>query len=298
MAAIQTLTPRTAIPTLYGLFFYTLGKLKRQPLTQALAPEFAAFRPQIDAAMSEELGLTEAQFEIDAAIELADDDLDLTVEEVRAFVLIEANQNRKAPVFRLYFGNQRPSDFKRPILGTQLDLMKPWPESMKTSVNSALQQHAPIAEARIKTAIDCTTEKTEIDRKLTEFRAVGTRAKLIEKFNALRKATHGKLGEIQHANPKLGTDWADSFFRQASGSEKITLKILDQRIAAAEAQLSALKEQRKQMADQEEAAARAQAEAERQEKLFALEAKRKAAEALAEEMAELEAELGQDPEKN
>jgi hypothetical protein len=49
--------------------------------------------------------------------------------------------------------------------------------------------------------------------RMTDFRTVGTRRKLVDKFNALRSTVRGKLGKIQHDHPEFGTDFADSFFR-------------------------------------------------------------------------------------
>ena len=94
------------------------------------------------------------------------------------------------------------------------------------------------ADAMVEEADACTEAQVAAAQKLTDFRTVGTRKQLIDELNALRKSIHGKLGEIQHKHQDLGAGWADSFFRQGSGSERTTLKELDRRIGAAEMELA------------------------------------------------------------
>jgi len=293
MAGIQTLPPKTSTATQAEEYFFTRGRLRSHRHTKAtLAVEFDAFRPKLDAALAEELALLADKHEADAGIEFADEELDALLDAIATVSLIEAKHDRGAMPYARYFGSQRPSDMKRPLLGGQLETMRSWPPSLKTSANALLQQYGADLEAKIAEADACTEAQTAAAQKLTDFRTIGTRKQLVDDFNALRKSIHGKLGEIQHKHKELGAGWADSFFRQGSGSERATLKELDRRIGSAEMELATLKKQREELAGQEEAAAKAKAEAERAQKLAELSAAKKAAAELAARVAELEASLG------
>ncbi|MRG97256.1 hypothetical protein [Polyangium spumosum] len=293
MAGIVTLVARTGILTLYEEFFFTRGRLAAHPLTSFLVPELDAFRSTLDATLMEELVLIGERFEANAGVEFVDDDLDRLTDTVAALSLIEAKNDRGAMPYVHYFAHQRPSDLKRPILGGQLDTMRLWPPSLVASTSVQLQNVGNELALTVERADQKTAAQGVVNQKIADFRAVGTRKQCIDAFNALRKSLYGKLGEIQHKNPDLGAGWADSFFRSGSSAERLTVRELDRRIAAAEVELSAMKKQRDEMAAQEEATARAKADAEKAQKKAELAAAKKAAEELAARMAELEASIGE-----
>lgn len=290
MAGIQTLPHRFSTPSVGEEFFFTRGRLRRHRHTKALATDFEAFRPKLDAALAEELLLLADRHEADAGVEFIDEELDALLDAIATVSLIEAKHDRGAMPYARYFASQRPSEMKRPILGGQLETMRSWVPSLKSSSNALLQQYGTDLEAKVGEADNCTEAQAAAAQKLTDFRTIGTRRQLIDEFNALRKYIHGKLGELQHKHQDLGNGWADSFFRQGS-SERVTLKEIDRRIGAAEMELATLKKQREHLAGQEEAALKAKAEAERAQKLAELQAAKKAAAELAARMAELEASL-------
>jgi chromosome segregation ATPase len=112
----------------------------------------------------------------------------------------------------------------------------------------------------------------------------------------VRKSLYGRLGEIQHANPSLGSGWAESFYRNSGGSERVTLAEIERRIASAEIDLAGLRKQRDDLVAQEERDAQAQADAELAEKRARIEAARAAMAELAAEIEELEGDLEPEPE--
>ena len=291
MAGIQTFAPKTSVETLYNEYFFTLGRLRRHKLAKALAPMLEALRPKLDAAAAEELGLTENEYEAAAAVVYADNDLNDSVD------FVSGNAHRNTPLWTRLFADQRPSDLKKPLLGGQLETMRSWPATL-TSVegNAILKDHAPILTERVTAGDAAAAEKKTVAQNFADYRAVGTRARLITELNAARKAIHGKLGEIQHAN-HLRAGWAESFFMQDS-SPAPTLGELDRRIAAMEAQLTSLKKQREEQAAQEEEDARNKQEAERQGMLHELDGIEKAKQDLAEKEAQLRARLEQDKPKD
>lgn len=293
MSGIITISPKTLVLVVYDEFFFTLGRIRRHPLTQGLVADFEAFRSKIDAAFMEELGLVEKRHEADAGVEFIDLRLDGLTDAVATTTLIEAKNDRSAMPYALYFASQRPSDLRRPILGSQLETVRVWPPSLKASANEQLKKYGAELELVVEEADGCAKAQAAAHQAITDFKAVGTRKALIDEFNAKRKALHGKLGEIQHAHPELGTGWADSFFRQGSSAEKPSLRELDRKIAAAKEELASLENERAERIAQEEATAKAKAAEERAQKQAELDAKKKAAAELAARVAELEAELGE-----
>lgn len=289
MAGISAIDLATVVASMLDDYLMTHGRLRRHALTAALAAEFAAIRPEIEAAQAEEWTLVAARYEATAAAFFLDEELNAIVDGVSYTLLIDFD--RESPQYREFFHNQRPSELKKPILGTQLSVMTKWPEALEKYSNEALKKYGVRLATTLPAAQAAATEVETTETALSNFRTMGTRAKLIQKYNALRKATYGKLGEIQHAH-KLETGWAESFFRSGSSGERVTLSVLDRRIAAVEATLASLTKQRQELAEREESVAKAKADAERAAKKARLEGLRKAKAELEAEAAKLETELG------
>lgn len=296
MAGITTIGHRTSIPTLFDHFFFTSSRLRRHPLTVGLAAELDPVRPLIDAAWLEELGLIGALYDSEAAMEVLDNSLDGVVDGVHATLLVDLRGNRSSPIYLHYFGSVRPSELKRPVLRGQVDGMRGWPASLAPSDNATLRGHGATLAELLPQADAAIQANDAAAQALKNFRVLGTRVRLIDSFNAVRKSVYGSLGQIQHNNPQLGTGWAESFFRSGGGSERVTLGEIERRIASAEVQLEAMRAERDRLAAEHERVADARAAAERAEKQASLDAARAAAEELAAKIAELEADLESEPE--
>lgn len=292
MAGITTLGHRTSITTLNDQYFFTAAKLQAHPLTQTFTTEFAVLRPLIDTAQGEELRLMESRYLADAIVQVLDDVLDGIVDGVDSTLRIDLRNDRSSPIYLRYFGSLLPSEIKRPVLGGQLETMRAWPSALVESSNPILQQYGITLLAKLPEADAAAAEKQRVTQQLTDFRLLGTRAKLIDRCNATRKSLYGKLAELQHANAGLGSGWAESFFRSSSSAERLTLRELERRVAAAEIDLASLRTQRDELAAQEERAAQGRAAAEQAEKQARLDAARAAAAELAAEIADLETEIG------
>jgi hypothetical protein len=292
MAGIITIGLRTAILTLYEEFYFTLGRLRRHPFTKALASDFEPFESTLQTTLLNELKLIGLRHEGEAAVEFVDVDLDQLVDAIAAVTLIESKGDRNGIPYAHYFSAQRPSDLRRPVLGSQLDTMRSWPSSLKTSSNEVLAGYGTKLETKLSEADQSETFQRNAISQLSDFRTVGGRKTCIDELNARRKSLHGKLGELQHQHAEIGNGWADSFFRQGNGSEKPTVREIEKRLIAAEEELASLRKQREDLLAQEEAAARIKAEAERAIRLAELAAAKKAAADAAARIAELENALG------
>ncbi|TKC98535.1 hypothetical protein [Polyangium fumosum] len=285
MVGIKTL-PETATTTTGETHFrFMASRVRRNPHTLAFVAEVDAFEPRIEAAIAEERNLLAAEASAAAAVQFADHDLDDSVD------FVWANVEKGSLLAQRLFGDLRPSELKRPTLGGQLDIMKTWPEALVEADKAVLKDHAPVVAARAQAGAMAAEEKKSATQKLVDFRTIGTRVKLNQDHNGLRKSLHGKLGEVQHAH-KLGAGWAESFFLQES-AEELTLPQLDKKIGAATAELDALTKQREALVAQEARLAAQRAQAEKREKKAKLDALQKLKADLAAQEAALLAELAE-----
>ncbi|HRI70391.1 MAG TPA: hypothetical protein PK156_39435 [Polyangium sp.] len=288
MAGIKTIPLNATTDTVLEHYLPTLVRIRRCVHTHALIPDVESFRARIDDAMTEERKLREADLEASAAMHFTDRDLDDSA------TFVAANVDLKSLLGTRLFGDMRPRDFRRPLLGGQLEAMTAWPTVLQDSEKEVLRQHVPILAQRVATGQTAADEKKETTRRLADFRTVGTRVRLIEAFNAWRKSLFGKLGDMQHANPALGTGWAESFFLQESADEP-TVAELERKIAAAEVDIERWKKQRDELKAHEEATAAARAAAIRKEKQAQLEALQKAKADIEAKAAAIAAELDDSP---
>jgi hypothetical protein len=287
MVGIKTIPLNATTATVDEHFRFTYVRVRRSPHTKALVAEVEAFRAHIENALTEERTLLDAEAEAAAAVHFADRDLDDSV------TFVAANTDTKSLLGARLFGDLRPSELRRPLLGGQLLVMTEWPSVLANTDKDVLKGHVPVLSQRVETAIAASEEKKKASQKLADFRTVGTRAKLNEAFNAFRKSLYGKLGDIQHVNGNLGAGWAESFFLQDT-SEDLTIADLDRKIAAAEANLVAWKKQRDGLLALEEQLAAAKATAARQERRVKLDALQKAKAELEAKEAALLAALAED----
>ncbi|WP_437567552.1 hypothetical protein [Sorangium sp. So ce542] len=298
MAAIQTIDPRSSLEAIYADFLYTAVRLRADQATYpALAPlvaAFEAFEQQWLEVSAQERALLAAVFLAEARVERADDRLNFLSDAVSATLLVDLKGKRTSTEYTRYFGTQRPSDFKRPLLGDQLTSMRTWPPSLKESQNPTLKEYGARLEAVVAEADAANKEQLDADQKLTDFRISGVRKVLVDRFNALRKSTYGELAKFAHDHPelKLPNDFAGDYFRRESAPREPSVAELDRRIAAAEAELNRLRSLRDAKMAAMDAEAKAKAEAERAAKQAKLAAARKLEEELKAQVAQLQAELG------
>ncbi|MDI3286455.1 hypothetical protein [Polyangium sp. 15x6] len=285
MVGIKTLPDTATTPTGESHFRFMAARIRRNPYTQALVAEVDAFEPRIEAAIAEERNLLIAEASAAAAVQFADHDLDASVD------FVSVNVDNRSLLGQRLFGHLRPSELKRPVLGGQLDVMKTWPEALAEADKAVLKDHAPVVAARAQAGEEAAKEKKIAAQNLIDFRTIGTRVKLNQDHNKLRKSLFGKLGEIQHEH-KLGAGWAESFFLQDS-AEELSPSQLDKKIGAATAELDALKKQREALAAQEAMIAAQRAQAAQQEKKAKLEALQKLKADLAAQEAALLSELSE-----
>lgn len=254
-------------------------------LTAALGTTFVAFEPGLVAAENEEELLQTQLEECNAAIEF----LDISLDEIVDMVVSVVGNRRGSGLYRELFGNKQVFEFKRPILNEQLDAMESWPQILADHDHPVLVSAVQKLGQVLPLAKEAQTNKKAVKARLVTFRETGTRAELITEFNGLRKSCFGKLSKLQHEH-NLPTGWAESFFRQNSGSRKLTLLEVERRIAANAEEGAYLEALYQQLTAEQAAAEEAARQAEERARQAEIASKRELLARLQAELAELEGE--------
>jgi hypothetical protein len=98
---------------------YTLAQLRAYPIAAPFIPSFTALKERWATVNAEELDLIEAEVAADAHADRVDEDIDPLVDKLARLILTETKGDRANPLYRRYFTRKRPSEVKRPILGTE-----------------------------------------------------------------------------------------------------------------------------------------------------------------------------------
>jgi hypothetical protein len=277
----------TSLPTVLEHSTYTLTRLEAHPLTHSLAAPFIAFHHAWEKTSALELKHRLSILRAVALVASADDDLDTFVDKASNILLTLTGNDRGAPLYKQYFGDRRPSDLKRPVLGAQLETMRAWVPSLKAASQKQLAELGAELEPKIAAADNAKTSLATAQQESRVFRATGERRALIDQLNALRKDTYGKLAGMPYKHPdeNLPGSFADRFFKSVSpvnakGLEELSSVDILAQIAEAEADLTSLRDRLKEAQDREAREAKAkEAAAAEDAELRALEQEREALDA-------------------
>jgi len=291
--AIRNLSHLIALLPLRGEIIHTLGQVKAHPLTQSYVPIFEGLRDEWSAVFAEELALRDGLAEAQANVFASDVSLNDLASRVSKGLLTLTADDRTHPLYVAYFKKKSLSEFKRPMLGRQLEAMKGWVSELLKSNTPMLVALGAEVEAAVKEAEAAVNTRTALEAESSFFRETGNRKKLFDKVNAVRKQTWGELSKMQHEKMGLSTSFADLFFRHESSGgpdEPMTPEKVDQELAELEAQMAEKRALRAALVAELEKQAKAEAEkAAKQATIAALE--RQAMEA-AQKLAEAKANLG------
>ncbi len=244
-----TLTADSSLTFLLDEAIYTHARAKAHPLAVALAADFDNFFVDWKIVNEQEINFHTSIIQHNALIAACDDELDSLVDAVQQAVLLETKNDRKAPLFLLYFGAKRPHELKRPVLGGQLETMRGWISSLLASSNPVLGSLGAKVGQKVAAADAAVASQAKAEQQNRDFRTIGARKALLDSLNALRKAIYGKLSELPHATPAehLPATFAEPFFRHDSGGKSGPLtsaelgtqvEALKTQLAVAEAQLA------------------------------------------------------------
>jgi hypothetical protein len=196
---------------------FTLGKLQSNSLAAPFTPQFDTFQTTWQTTDAARTALLITLGKADGAISAADDTLDDFVDTLDKTLLIAVKNDRKSPLYQLYFGEKIPSELKRPILGEELERVRKFIPSLQGSPVASLVALAPSLVTAVAAADAAVAARLAAEQALDDFDVTGGKATLIGSFNALRQTTYGQIAAIPHQSPTtaLPPTFGDRFFRHA-----------------------------------------------------------------------------------
>jgi hypothetical protein len=240
---------------------FTLGELPSHPLAAVYIPQFDAFQVTWFNTLSARIALLIAIGKATGGVSAADDALDDFIDVLDRTLLIVTKNDRKAPLYQLYFGLKAANLQKKPILGEELVTVKAWIPSLQGSPVPSLAALAKVLIAAIASADAAVAKLQATKQALKDFDTIGGKKDLIDTFNALRQSVSGDLAAIPHQNPAamLPATFADRFYRHALNKGITALKdpkavqtkidAMSKKITAAQSHMADLKDAAVKQAD-------------------------------------------------
>lgn len=242
---------------------FTTAQLGAHPLGVGLTKDFESLLAGTAKAVARQLELTSALALAESKVARADDVLNAILENVNLTLMQLVARDRDAPLYRRFFGTQRPSEAKRPVLGAQLDLMRGWLPILQAAPQPELKAHAAPLEAALKAADDALSAMAKAEGDHESFHEIGEVKALIDASNAARKGAHGVLAQAVHKDPSanLPGDFAEGFFLRDNRWTAPTVKELRARVGRSEVLLARHKAQLAEAEEREQLATRLENEA-------------------------------------
>ena len=243
---------------------FSQAQLEANTLTASFAKGFSDLSDEVQDASGRAFELARTQALATAKAVQADGALDQLVDRTRSVLLTLSGNSRDTPLYQHLFQNRRPSDVKRLALKKQIERMRAWVSPLASAARPELAALAPVLTAALQAADDAVTAGRTAAQRLTDFTEVGECKTLVDKANALRKATHGKLAELVHKQPEasLPVSFADQFFLQESRWSAPDRDEVAARLARSEQQCARLRQQLKEIDEQRELARKNERDAE------------------------------------
>ncbi len=194
---------------------YTDARLRMDTNAEDLAPQFEAMLKRWAKVDAGQRTVWRGEILAQAAVDAQNDTLDDTTDDVADALFAAEDKDRTSPRFRRYFGARRPSEVIKMGLESQLEIVKPWVQPLKTEPEHDLQQLGARLEGNVETGTAAVNGRMTAAGNSANFR-VRERIRFVEDVNALRESVYGILMQ-RAADKKLGKTWPDRFFRHSSG---------------------------------------------------------------------------------
>jgi hypothetical protein len=247
--------------------FHTSSLLRAYPFLSAQAEQFEPFHTGWFSLLQVQIALLRARREANARVIGVDNNFDFLCTAISNTMLAENGNNRKDPVYDRFFGKVPASKLKRPVLGEQLDEMRKWePWLTGPESSTALQAYGAQLATLVTEADEAIRAKREAEQQEADFE-IGARKGFIDRFNAHRQVLYGQLAELPHSHPErnLSSDFAHRFFLRETGSRKLTIPELEEKLLGLNAQVRKYEAQLAALVEDQEAQARLRDEAEEAE---------------------------------
>lgn len=212
---LPTLTSALILADQRGEWLYTHIRLGNDPHAKALSKKFGTYEPSWAKAVAIQQQLQDDLIRANIQVDQTDIVLDALVDRVNLAIQVAIASNHPASLFALFFAGVAPSLLKRPVLGAELEAMRPWPKLLQDSGVDALMALSKLVLEAVAAGDAAVAARKDAIAALDHFSALGAGKALLDQLNKLRDNTYGTLRELRTDNPKWGVpaDWADSFFQ-------------------------------------------------------------------------------------
>jgi hypothetical protein len=239
MPSSRTIDPDEPFDDIDAELAHTCLFLLACPLTPALAAPIVALRTELPAVRALQAQHTDAVQAQEANALFIDDDGNTLVDEVKVATLAEVKGEYQATLYKQLFIDKSPTQLKKPVLGPQLEQMRVWPAILASTSNAVLHAlglrtatfvvHGDAANAALASA------QTKLDTFLS-----GPRAAYVDKVNAARKLTYGKLAELAHNQPAgtLPAGFPERFFLHDTSGRAVSTTDVERTIGRLQKKLA------------------------------------------------------------
>lgn len=204
---------RISLNTVWEELVYTDARLKGDRHASDLAPQLAAPLAAVDEARRGQFAAWQAEILAQAQVDGVNDELDDAVVDF-ADTLLFTLRDRTSPRYGRYFTRRSPHAVVRLGLASQVELVRSWPESLRTEPEEALRAFAPSLAALVEKADAALAGRDRAAAARADHR-VRVIEPLVDQVNSARNTLYGAL--VQRAEErKLGRSWPESFFRLAA----------------------------------------------------------------------------------
>ncbi len=199
---------------------YTEARLMLDPNAEDLAKEFTAMLARWAKVDAGQRAVWRGEIIAQVRVDAENDTLDDTTDDIGDAVYQAEDKDRTSTRYRRYFGSRRPSEIIKMGLESQLGVVRPWVEALKTEPEKELHALGTRLEGNVETGTVAVEGRMKAATDSTNFR-VRERMRFVDDVNGLRDSVHGILAQ-RAVKKKLGKSWPDRFFRRgpSGGSKK------------------------------------------------------------------------------
>ena len=139
MGSLRTLSYQLALPTIRSHVVYSVQQCCMEPLAQPCAGPMEELLVEYTTISQMEIAFGDAVDKAYVQGYVADRRLNDFAAKVSRAVLLITGDDRSHALYTLFFGKKALFEFRRPMLGAQLEAMRKWVPSLENSEHEALK---------------------------------------------------------------------------------------------------------------------------------------------------------------
>ena len=213
--SIRTIKNSESLDSLWDELVYTEARMLKDPDAKDLVAPITALIKRWEKVDLGQRSAWRAEIVAQAWVDAENENLDETVGAVSDGLLVVTRKDRNHPRYRRYF-KKTASEVIRMGLQSELEVVRSWPQSLKTEPEAALstlgaelEKNVTEGDAAVEARSAAATHRT--DHRLREI------VRLIDDANGTRRSLYGQL--ITRGEEKgRPADWASRFFQKTTTS--------------------------------------------------------------------------------